>query len=257
MSWASRRRLLYFLGVLFVIVVAAAVPVARALYHAPTCSDGIQNEGETAPDLGGPCVALDPATLQSVSVEWARAFEVRQGEYGAIAYLLNPNHGAAVLAVPYTFSFYDANNVLVGERSGTTTIMAGATTPVYVGGISTGSRDIAHTFFKFTAPLSWVAATNPGAQLIVANTRAANTNAAPTITTDVTNTDVTDRDAITYVATAFDPAGNAIATSKTYVGQLAGGATKRLVFTWPDPFPVAPARIDVLPVIAPAVMAAR
>ena len=251
MSWSSRRRTLYASGIILAIVAVSAVPVARLLYHAPTCSDGIQNQGETGVDTGGPCTLLDTATLQPESVLWVRAFPVRASEYAATAYIQNPNKEAGVMSAAYKFSFYDANNVLVAERAGTTAILPGAITPVYAAQIVSGSRVIAHSFFEFTEPLVWVRAHNPTGTLSIAHARAENIALSPSVSADVTDTAVTDLSAVTFVATVFDGAGNALASSQTIVPMLSAGKTQQIVFTWPSPFSYVPARIDVLPVMRP------
>jgi hypothetical protein len=251
MSWASNRRTLYASGVMLAVVAVAIIPVTKLLYHAPTCFDGIQNQGETLPDVGGPCSVLDVSSLRPQSVKWVRAFLVRPGEYAATAYIENPNKNAGVMSAPYHFSFYDANNILIAEKSGTTMIMPGAITPVYVSQIASGDRVIAHAFFEFTAPLVWIASHNAADALTVTNIRTDGINQTPHVSADITNTAVTDQSRITYVATLFDGAGNAFASSQTILQSLAGGATSNIVFTWPSAFTTTPTRIDILPVMKP------
>jgi hypothetical protein len=50
----------------------------------------------------------------------------------------------------------------------------------------------------------------------------------------------------------FDTAGNAFAGSSTVVPVLTDGERQEIVFTWPDPFPFVPGRIDVLPSLEPS-----
>jgi len=56
---------------------------------------------------------------------------------------------------------------------------------------------------------------------------------------------------ITFVATVFDPSGNAIASSQTALEKLEAGASQSIFFTWPVPFPSQIGRIDIIPVVAP------
>src|SRR5262245_56248218 len=128
MSWAMRRRVLYVIGVVIFFAVLIGVPVAIALHKAPTCFDGVQNQGETSIDLGGPCTLLDPSAITPTAVMWARAFKLRDGMYDAVAYIQNPNSAAGVGSVKYHMALYDSENVLVAERFGDTPIMPGGIT---------------------------------------------------------------------------------------------------------------------------------
>lgn len=234
------------------IAAAVAVPAVRFFYHAPTCTDGIRNQGETSIDKGGPCPLLDISALKPAPLKFVRAYPVRTGEYAATAYVENPNKDAAVMKANYKFSFYDADNILVAEREGTTVIMPGAITPVYVSQLISGTRVIAHSFFKFTnEPLVWVKAQDQTDTLSVKNIRAEDLGTAPKVSADVSNIGIEDRNDITYVVTLFDGAGNAFAASRTIVPTLSAGATEHVVFTWPSPLMYNPTRIDVLPVMKP------
>src|SRR3989344_828026 len=140
MSWASRRRTVYLLGIFLFFAVVLGIPTAIWLYEPPTCFDGTQNQGETALDKGGPCVLLDERTLSPSAILWSRAFSVRTGSYNALAYIENPNRDAGVRLVAYRFGLYDEKNVLVAERDGRTFVMPGGITPVFEGAIDTGNR---------------------------------------------------------------------------------------------------------------------
>src|SRR4051812_12046883 len=116
MSWAMRRRILYAVGVFLFLCIVIGGPVAYHYLSEPaTCSDGIQNQNETAPDRGGPCPLADENLLAPSSVMWTRAFKVRDGSYSATSYIQNPNDHAGVAQINYIFSLYDSQNVLVAE----------------------------------------------------------------------------------------------------------------------------------------------
>lgn len=249
MSWASRRRTLYLTVIGAVVALFVGVPIAYFLYQEPTCTDGAQNQGETAPDKGGPCDILDERAISPEALLFARAFPVREGEYGITAYVQNPNRGAGVASARYRFSVYDERNVLVAEREGVTSLQPGAITPIYEAGIRSGERAVSRTFFEFTGPLTWVKANGDADSLQVSGTRVSDITGTPRVSATVTNTGIGELTDISYVATLFDTAGNAFASSKTVIPSLEGGESKAITFIWPRPFSVAPARIDVLPVM--------
>jgi len=252
MSWASRRRTAYASGVGLFFLVLIGGPVAYWYFSIPpTCSDGIQNQGETATDKGGPCDILDVRALSPSATLWARSFRVRSGTYNAVAYIQNPNQNAGVQIAPYRFGLYDERNVLVAEREGVTYIMPGAVTPVFSGAVDTGNRVVAHTYFEFTRPLVWERLTDTSGAIEITNTVLEDAATAPRITASAHNTSVVDLKDLTFMVAVFDPAGNAFAASQTALDTLAAGETQRVIFTWPDPFNVAVGRISITPLSPP------
>ena len=182
MSWASRRRSYYFLGFILLISVTVIFPLFSHFYKAPSCSDGAQNQGETAPDKGGPCPILDERALSPASILWSRSFTVRDGSYSSVAYVVNDNAQAGVKSVRYRFGLYDAKNVLVAERMGKTFIMPASITPVYEVNISTGNRAVAHTYFEFSEPLEWERLKNESAVIAVNNREVSGGDTNPRLT---------------------------------------------------------------------------
>ena len=252
MSWASRRRTSYLLGVLLFFAVVIGIPAALWLYEPPACFDSKQNKGETAIDKGGPCRILDERALIPHSTLWSRALLVRGGNYNAIAYIENPNKEAGVRAVSYHFGLYDQRNILIAERTGTTFIMPGGVTPVFEGSINTGNRPVAHTYFELTGIPVWERMTNAAGVLSISNKVMSSTASVPRLAAMVENTSVASVITPSFAAVVFDPAGNAFASSATTLDRLAPGEKREIVFTWPDPFPTAVGRIDILPLLPPA-----
>lgn len=260
MSWASRRRVTYLLGVSLFLLAVFGIPLAIWIYEPPTCTDGRQNQGETAPDRGGPCSLRDVRTLTPPATMWSRSFVVRiadventdvSGIYNSAAYVENPNDGVGVLYAPYRFKLYDERNVLVAEREGVTSILPGSITPIFEGQMATGHRVAAHTFFEFTEPLTWERLKNLTDDIEVGNRVLADTDNSPRVSTRVTNKSTYPIKNIIFVAVVFDAGGNAVAASQTALPRLGAGEATDIVFSWPRPFGVYVGRVDVIPVVAP------
>lgn len=251
MSWASQRRVFYGLSAALFLLVLIGGPIAYTkLTEYPTCTDGKRNGGETSIDKGGPCLVLDAAAIAPVATLWARSFRVRDGAYNAVAYVQNPNAGAGVRAATYTFGLYDERNVVVAERTGVTFLMPGATTPIFEGGIDTGNRIVAHTFFEFTQPLTWERLESTASQIAIGN-RTVTEGGEPRISAIVTNNTVRDMRNLEFVVTVSDSNGNAFAASQTVVASLPTGKSETITFTWPDPFRSAIGSIDITALSAP------
>ena len=256
MSWASRRRFLYIFGLLLVVGTITIIPLWIHFYEPGDCFDKKQNNAETDIDKGGDCRLLDERVLLPVTTVWARAMAVRlpgqeQGTFSAVAYVENPNVNAGVMQAPYRFKLYDANNVLVAEVEGITSIMPGTVTPVFEGGINTGHRKAARVFFEFTAPLVWQRLYDATEPITVPTKEVVNADKEPRLNAVIKNDSVVDLRQTQFVAIIFDTTGNAFAGSATEVQFLERGKQQAVAFTWPDPFLYLPGRIDVLPVLKP------
>src|ERR1700683_2811708 len=130
MSWAGRRKFLYITGIALFFAVIIGVPLAYKIATIPpSCQPPFLADQGPGSVPGGPCLILNDSYLQPSAVLWARAFQVRDGSYNAVAYIQNPNANAGVISANYQFSLYDSENVLIAERSGTTYIMPGGITP--------------------------------------------------------------------------------------------------------------------------------
>lgn len=252
MSWASRRKATYAIGVFIFFALLIGGPLAYWYFSIPpTCFDGIRNQGETAVDRGGPCPLLDEDSLTQTGLLWTRSFRVRAGSYNAVAYVQNPNADAGALSLKYKFGLYDERNVLVAERTGTTFIMPGTVTAIFEGGIDTGSRVVAHTYFEFLQSPRWEKLEDTSSVLEIKDTSIADTATIPRLSATVRNTSVRDVRNIRFVAIVSDPAGNAFAASQTALPLLVPGQKETIVFTWPDAFNVTVGRVVVLPLTEP------
>lgn len=258
MSWASRRRAAYGTGVFLFFVVTIGGPIAYWYFTIPpTCDDSILNQGETAIDRGGPCPLLDPRALAPAPTLWSRSFRVRDGSYNAVAYIQNPNEQAGVRNVAYRLALYDSENVLVAEREGRTFIMPGSVTPVFESNIWTGNRVAVRTYFEYEETPVWERLRDLSRIVVINDKEIHETGAAPRITATAKNTSVRDLYEVRFVATVFDPAGNAFSSSQTKIPKLRAGEKQEITFTWPDPFLVSVGRIDIIPLIEPATDGAK
>lgn len=252
MTWATRRRIAYLTGVFIFFAIVIGGPIAYHFLTIPaTCHDGIQNQGETAIDEGGPCLLLNSANLQPEGVLWARTFLVRSGVADAVAYVDNPNQNAGVIQASYELNLYDDKNALVEDVTGKTFVMPGGVTPVFVGNINVGNREPVYAQFKFTSPLVWERSIDIARGIKVSNLQTNESSNASQITAIATNSSVSNISNVTFVATVFDPSGNAIATSQTALKSIAAGSREQIYFTWPSAFSATVGNVDIIPVVQP------
>ena len=254
-QWVAKRKLFYGTVVFFVLALAIGVPLFLFFYKSPTCFDGKQNQNEKGIDCGGVCTKICPANIVAPIVLWQRSFMVTSGIYNAVAYIQNPNVLSKVDKVDYVFHLYDSNNVLIGERAGTTFIPANQTFAVFEAGIKTGGRVPARTSFVFTdSPLNWGQndASYKLPTLITNNLILSGESTTPRIDVSVLNQSLQNVANLEAVAIVYDSDDNAIAASRTIVQNLAAGVSAPLVFTWPAPFSSQAVRKEILLRIYPA-----
>lgn len=237
MDWATKRQLEY-LGIIFLaVIVFIVIPFFVFIYKAPTCFDGMQNGGETGIDCGGACRLLCTAQIAMPISRWdPRIFKVTGSTYTVLAYMENPNVAAEVLNAPYSFKLYDAQNILITERTGTTYIPKGGNFAVLEANIQTGDRVPTRATFQFTKSLTWIRNTNPSPTIEVSNKALMSESTAPRVEATVKNTTLDRVPNIDLTAIVYDGAGNAIGASRTYIEALEATQSKDVTFTWPAPF---------------------
>ncbi|MDO8481494.1 MAG: hypothetical protein Q7S75_00195 [bacterium] len=253
MSWASRRRGLYLLGAFAILAALVGVPIIAHFSQPATCSDGIQNQGETATDKGGQCIVLDERTLAPASVLWARSFEVRQGSYSSVAYIENSNKNAGVRSVSYRFGLYDSQNLLVAERTGTTFIMPDSITPIFEANIDAGNRKVTHTYLEFSESPVWERMKNPATAIAITNREVKTDGEGARAVATIENTLISPLSNASFVAVVFDPSGTAHAASMTSLDRILPGEKQQITFTWPDPFRAQVGRVDMFALVSPVI----
>jgi hypothetical protein len=250
-DWARNRQIVYGLGVFLFFFIILAPIVFFSVYKPPSCFDGKLNQTETAIDRGGPCQILDTNYIQPYAVLWSRAFPVRDGFYNAVAYIENPNQAAGVYDAAYQFKIYDERNILIAERFGRVPVFPGKVFPIFESRIDTGNRVPARTFFSFVSDMTWERMDDPTSGISVSNENISVMETSVRVEANVRNSTVRAQDDIVVIATVFDPVGNAMASSRTFVERIEPNEEVSVAFIWPFTFPYDVARVDILPLALP------
>jgi hypothetical protein len=232
---------------MFLVLLFAVGAFFLFFYHPPTCFDGKQNGGEQGTDCGGACRKICPFQAAKANVLWARSFKVAPGVYNAVAYVENPNTGAAAYDAAYSFKAYDEENVLVFERSGTVTLPPKTVIAVFEPSVTTNERSPKRTFFEWHVDPRFDRTTKGLPELGVAEkVLSGETGRTPRLTARIVNPSLDEIRNIQVVATVFDTAGNAIAASRTIVDVLRKESSAEVTFTWPEAFSATVGRTDVV-----------
>ncbi len=258
-SWATKRRWSYISIISIVIIVLIVIPGFFTFYKAPTCFDGIPNQGEQGVDCGGPCQVLCQTAFIPAKVIWADSEMVAPGTYNEAAYIENPNINGAAVDVPYTFSMFDEQGVLISNNSGTVTIPANRNTLAFVGSVKTGTRVPAKNgvTFKFNTPPKWVKAYDTLGDIVIktptfhANSDPALGDVGTTLQAPIGNNNLKPYNNVTVFAVLLDNNGNHVGFSKTLIDTIPPGGQVIAPFTWPYSFAGNAVAEEILPVIDP------
>lgn len=253
MSWASRRQSQYIAGLVGFFAIIALIILYPILTKPATCTDGKRNNGEAGVDCGGACQRICNADASEPIIIWKRAFPVSNSNYNLVALVENRNKDAAVAQASYEFRIYDANNLLIGRREGTTFIPANQQFAVFEPRFDAGLGEVKSVLFEFTSPFVWIKKppTIQTLPIFIDNAIYGEDKTSPTLTARITNDSVYDLPEFDVITILYGEDRNAINASKTHKDGLATNKNTPILFTWPLPFTQEPVTQDILLQINP------
>ena len=237
MMWARRRQSIYFAAATALAVLVLGFSYLLFSDKQLSCFDGRKNGGEVGIDCGGSCQLLCSSQVSDFVVLWSRAFQVTPEVYNVVAYVENPNFNAGIENITYTFTLVDDEGVLIKQRKGATFIVPNGVTAIFEGGVITGRRVPARTFFEFSEKPVWTRAVDNSEQLKVTSRVLRDKETDPRIDAVIKNESIEDLFNVEFVTVVSDINGNAIAASQTVIPLLEKQSQRNIVFTWPLPFP--------------------
>lgn len=246
MSWATKRKLIYFLIVAVVTIAAVSVPLWRVFNKPPTCFDGKQNQNERGVDCGGTCSLACKEDVSPLVIEWSRAFRVEDGTYDVVAFVENQNGTYGVKKAIYHFKIYDKDNILIAEKFGKTYVREREKFAVFETGIKTGKRIPQRVFFEFDPELSWEKTSVKPLNISTKDKVMIDIDSKPRLNVAIVNESFSAVKNLDIVAILYDINDNAISVSSTNISSLEKNSSKGVSFTWKEPFLVNPSRIEII-----------
>lgn len=250
MSWAARRRFFILLIIGLVIAAFLSIVLISTIYKTPTCSDGVQNQGEAGVDCGGPCSALCTAQEIPPTTLFTKAITNSSGRTDVVALVENKNAGAAAKNVRYAIALYDTHHALVQTVVGTLDLPPASTQVVYVPGAVVGKQiDTAFLSIASTSPAWYTLPFDPRIVPVVSNVKQEGTLTAPRVTATITNKTVVPLSNVKLVALVRSSTGEVIGVSQTVVPSVPAQGDAGATFTWNEPFSGVATVLQVVPVI--------
>jgi hypothetical protein len=235
LSWSAQRRLIYGGGLLVLLVLGSTAVYFRSFYHAPTCSDRVQNGDETGVDCGGSCQLLCTSDALTPIVLWTKVFNISGDVYNATAYVENPNANSKNAKAEYEFRVYDDKNILIDARSGEISIPKNKKFAVFEPGFVFKNRKPKYADFRFTSFSPWIKDLSPDPQITTEHSTLLATSSVPRIEGTISNASLSSFSQVEMVAFVQDSKENVIATARTFIQDLAKRSSQDFVFTWPKP----------------------
>ena len=247
-SWSRRRRLLYTIVILIILVAGVGVPAFYFFYKPATCFDKIMNGNEEGIDCGGSCVRLCPSAFIPPQIAWTRFEEIAPGLYNLAAYVVNQNTDGEAMNVPYHIALYDNKGILITDELGSLTLPPHRNTLAFQSALPVGKRVPAKALFELTGIPDWHKRSDPLASLSVVNKDYVEDSTSASLTVTLKNTSLKALPRMTVYAVLYDASNNTLGFSKTIIDGIAPQSTAVAPFTWPISHDGKVISIEVLPV---------
>ena len=232
-SWTAKKQLTYLLFAL--VVVAGLIAAIWLNITAPTCIDGKKNQKEQGIDCGGSCAKECLGEIRELTVLWSKPLKVTGSNYDAVALVENRNLFLSVKSVKYQFKFYDDRNILIASREGEIFINPGQKFAVFESNINVGAREPAKVFLEFQKNINWEIYKGENLGLVVVK-KEYQDSPRPSVSATLENKTLANVKGVYAVAIIYAEDGNAVAASATKIGEIKGGGSADIFFTWPENF---------------------
>ncbi len=243
LPWRTRRQFFYF-SIFALAVLVLAAGAVWYFYPRPSCTDNKQSGQEEGIDCGGPCTPC-LKNLHDISVLWVRFFENRPGVYDVTAMVENSNLDAGISSINYYIKLYDASNIFLAGRQGSTYINPGDRQVIFETGILSGPRPPKYAEITFDAQKNWKYIKKEKSFLSVTRKDFVNIP-FPRLTAEIKNEALFDTKNVLVSGILYDESGNAIGASFTKIDSIKAESSQEAVFTWSRPFAKVPVSVEVI-----------
>ncbi len=206
--------------------------------QAPSCFDGVQNEGEQGVDCGGPCAKVCiPSSIASIApIGPVYVFSPVAGHVTVLTELENANSDFAAAAFDYVITLYGADgSSTVASIPGSSFAYAAETKYIVLPNEDVPAN-VSHADIAISS-VQWVPASQMGAVPQFSFTNVSSSLAAEngyiSVSGNITDRDVSSFNNIVVVAIFKDATGAPVGTSQTELDSLAPGATQDFSIIYP------------------------
>lgn len=241
-SWATKRRLSYILGLALFVFAVSAYPAYRVYKGTPSCFDATVNQDEAGVDCGGICARLCVAQVEELSVRFTEVFARDASSVDVVALVENKNISAKIDDARYEFIVFGKNNEELGRKTGSVSVYPRETFVVFEPRVKVTGGAPARVAFSWSEDNIWEKAPVPeaGETISVSGSILTGISESPRLQASARNVSSTAISEADFVAIVSDNKGKRTAVSSTFEKNIAKGEARIISFTWSAPFASAP-----------------
>ena len=235
----------------FIFVSALAVLILRPYFiKDPTCFDGVKNGFEVNVDCGGTCNLMCKEEVKSLTVIWAKAVLASKGMYDIVALVTNNNIDNSAKETGYTFTLYDEQGSVIKKIAGSTISPLDGKFPIIIQNLPLIKAPVS-VIATLTDGPHYKVLESPTSPTIKVLARKYEAGSIPRVYATIANTKHVEIYNLPVSVLLFDNDDNVYAVGKTIVPFLEKEGVKEVVFTWGQPLPFPPTRINIYPIFNP------
>jgi hypothetical protein len=250
MDWQTRRKFLYLLSFIVVLIATAVYFSRDILFPEPTCVDKKQNGFEVGVDCGGVCAVRCTSEIIPLSVAWARVIRTSTTTYDIVGMVSNKNINHAAHIASYVFTAYDDSGNAIQEIKGVTLTPVNGDFPIVRQNVSFKVSPKTVSLTLADGPHYNVNEKPTSPTVSVGNERYEYTLVPRVYATVQNRKRMTIRN-LPIKVILFDQDNNAYAVGETVIPELGKEELKEVSFTWNYPLPFPPTRIRAYPIFDP------
>ena len=218
-SWSLRRQFIVF-AILVLLVLGSVGGVAYYFWQK------FYNPRPTGPDV--------VAEARDLVILWSRVFPVREGIVDVAVFVENPNDTVRSSSFVYSMKLYDAKNILVAVRDGSTFVNPRERFLVFEPLIVV-QKSVPTRAILTIREVQWEASpVEPVLGISVLRTTRFLEDVAPRLEAVVQNQSGNTIQNIEASAVLWNASDEAVGVSRTVVDSIVNEEEKNLVFTWPE-----------------------
>lgn len=211
----------------------------------PSCSDGIQNQGEAGVDCGGPCSACPWQLQNELEVISAKAIKTQENYFDLVAKIKNQNKDAGAKSFSYAFNLYDSGNNLIFSKEGSSYILPQQTKHIIEQKISVSS-EIYNIEFKILNVFWQELSGYEEPELLIRNQNFEQSENFSRVTATMENRSNYDFDTIDIYAILFDKNSEILAVGKNEVKTVFSKENRYFEIAWFFPINGQVAKADIV-----------
>ncbi len=251
------QRIIKRLIIIFIYLAIISL-IGTGLYYLfrtkPTCTDRIQNQGETGIDCGGPCQKCEEIPkAENLKVIEKAIIAGETGKYDALAAVTNPNSQFGVERFDYSFNLLDEAGKIIAKSSGASFILPGQTKYILAFNMmpvdaKPEKLDFQISSFKWSQ-FSEFEEPDIAVYAKEFNLASGGEPGFAKLRAKMRNQSGFDFRKISAVAVIRDKNGSPIVINETNFNDVRANEEREMNFSWSSPFPIDPmsAKIEIVP----------